>query len=144
VNVTGITDLYAFQFDISFNPAVLSANTVTDGATFSSIGVFFSPGFIDNVGGTISFIGDSLSGPGPGISTDGTLATITFDTIGNGTSAIDLANVVLLDSGLNNIAASVSGASVTVGSVPEPATFMLLVWGAATVLGLRRRFPARN
>jgi len=141
VNVAGLSDLYAFQFDISFNPAVLSANTVTEGALFSSVGVFFSPGFIDNVGGTITFIGDSFSGPGPGISTDGTLATIAFDTIGNGTSAIDLANVVLLDSGLGDITASVSGTSVSVGSVPEPSPALLLL-SAAAVLTVRRRFRA--
>src|ERR1017187_6017230 len=82
VNITGVTDLYAFQFDIGFNPGVLSAASVTEGSLFSSIGVFFSPGLIDNIGGTITFIGDSLSGPGPGVSTDGTLATIAFDTIG--------------------------------------------------------------
>src|SRR5450759_3495632 len=72
VNVSGLTDLYAWQFDIGFNPAVLSATSVIEGPLFSSIGVFFSPGFIDNTGGTITFIGDSVSGPGPGVSTDGT------------------------------------------------------------------------
>src|SRR5215469_8962111 len=76
VNVASVSDLYAFQFDIGFNPAVLSAAGITEGSLFSSVGVSFSPGFIDNVGGSITFIADSLSGPGPGISRDGTLAQI--------------------------------------------------------------------
>ena len=136
VNITGVTDLYAFQFDIGFDPAVLSAASVTEGALFSSIGVFFSPGFIDNIGGTITFIGDSLSGPVPGVSTDGTLATITFDTIGVGSSSIDLANIVLLDSNLADITATASGSTVDVAStsVPEPGSLLLL--GSYLVLWL--------
>jgi general secretion pathway protein D len=130
VNVTGISDLFAFQFDIGFNPAVLSATSVTEGAVFSSAGVSFFPGFIDNVGGTITFVGDSLSGSGPGLSTDGTLATVLFNSIGPGSSSLTLANIVLLDSGLGDITASVSGASVDVtgggAAVPEPGTFVLL------------------
>jgi general secretion pathway protein D len=143
VNITGVTDLYAFQFDIGFNPAVLSAASVSEGSLFSSIGVVFSPGLIDNIGGTITFIGDSLSGPGPGVSTDGTLATITFDTIGVGSSSIDLANIVLLDSSLADIAVTDSGTTVTVATVPEPGSWLLL--GSCLVLLFgwivdRRRF----
>ena len=135
VSVSGLTDLYAFQFDIGFNPAVFSASSVTEGALFSSIGVFFSPGFIDNTTGTITFIGDSLSGPGPGVSTNGTLATITFNSIGTGSSSVDLANVILLDSNLADIAATASGTTVTVAdsSSPEPGSW-LLVGGAVVLL----------
>ena len=138
VNVSGLTDLYAFQFDIGFNPAVFSASSVTEGALFNSIGVFFSPGFIDNTGGTITFIGDSLSGPGPGVSADGTLATITFNSIGVGSSSIDLANIILLDSNLADIAATASGTTVRVAdsSSPEPGSWLLV--GGAVVLLFRR------
>jgi hypothetical protein len=135
VNVVGISDLFAYQFDIGFNPAVLSAASVTEGALFSSIGVFFSSGFIDNTGGTIAFIGDTLSGPGPGVSTGGTLATITFNSIGVGSSSVDLANIILLDSNLADIAATASGTLATVASTasPEPGSW-LLVGGAFAVL----------
>jgi hypothetical protein len=141
VNVAGLTDLYAFQFDVIFDPAVLSAISITEGSLFSSVGVFFSPGIIDNTAGTITFIGDSLSGPGPGISLDGTLAQILFNAIGPGSSSIDLANIVLLDSGLNDIAATASGAAVTVNSTPEPATAAMLagVLAAIAIIGLRKR-----
>lgn len=139
VNVAGISDLYAWQFDIAFNPAVLSANNVTEGGLFSSVGVFFSPGTIDNAAGTITFIGDSLSGLGPGISTNGTLAQIAFTSIGSGTSGIDLANVILLDSGLNDVAATPSGAAVTVTATPEPGSMLLLVTGIGVGCALKRR-----
>lgn len=133
VTVSSISDLYAFQFDIEFDPAVLSAITVAEGGLFNSVGVFFSPGFIDNVGGTITFIGDSLSSVGPGINADGTLATILFNGIGSGSSTVDLANVTLLNSSLSDIAVTQSGASVDVTGVPEPATWILLL----PVLGVR-------
>ncbi|MFN0167837.1 MAG: cohesin domain-containing protein [Bryobacteraceae bacterium] len=139
VNVSGISDLYAWQFDIAFNPAVLSANNVTEGALFSSVGVFFSPGTIDNTAGTITFIGDSLSGPGPGISTDGTLAQIVFTAIGPGSSVIDLSNVILLDSNLNDITASAVSGSVTV--VPEPSYLTVLGASFIVLLARLRRSP---
>ena len=142
VNVSGVSDLYAWQFDIAFNPAVLSANNVTEGGLFSSVGVFFSPGSIDNAAGTITFIGDSLSGPGPGISTNGTLAQISFTSIGSGNSGIDLANVILLDSGLNDVAATSSGAEVTVTATPEPGSILLLVTGIGVGCFLKRRRSA--
>ena len=141
VNVAGLTDLYAFQFDIGFNPAVFSASGVTEGALFSSIGVFFSPGFIDNTTGTITFIGDSLSGPGPGVSTNGTLATITFSSIGVGSSSIDLANIILLDSNLADIAATASGTTVTVSdsASPEPGSWLLVGGALAVFLGAAKK-----
>src|ERR1019366_6371228 len=44
-----ITDLYAFQFDLSFNPAVLSATSITEGLFLPTGGsTFFISGDIDN------------------------------------------------------------------------------------------------
>jgi hypothetical protein len=147
VKVSGLSDLYAFEFDISFDPAILSASSVTEGALFSSVGVFFSPGFIDNVGGTVTFIGDSLSGPGPGISTDGTLASILFSSIASGSSNLTLSNVILLDSNFGDIAATASGASINVmaggSTTPEPATFVLLLPVVVVICWRRLCGPAR-
>ena len=136
VNVAGLTDLYAFQFDVVFNPAVLSAVSVTEGSLFSSVGVFFSPGTIDNTAGTITFIGDSLSGPGPGINTNGSLAQILFNAIGTGSSSVALSNIILLDSNLNDITASAVSGSVDVTGVPEPS--YLPVLGTSLLVFLAR------
>ena len=46
VNVSGVSDLFGWQFDIGFNPTVLSAASVTEGSLFSSAGVSFSAGTI--------------------------------------------------------------------------------------------------
>ena len=56
VDVSNITDLYAFQFDLGFDPGLLSALSVTEGTFLPSGGsTFFLPGTIDNVGGTVTF-----------------------------------------------------------------------------------------
>jgi hypothetical protein len=76
-----------------------------------------------------------LSGPGPGVSNDGTLASITFNSIGAGSSSIDLANIILLDSNLADIVASASGTAMTAtnSASPEPSSW-LLVGGAVVLL----------
>jgi hypothetical protein len=129
VNMSGFSDLYAFQFDIGFNPSLLSASTVTEGSLFNNLGAFFSPGFTDNIGGSITFISDALSGPGPGLSADGALVKLTFQAVGAGATSIDLSNVVLLDSNLNDISASPESATVTItgtSAAPEPGAWAVL------------------
>jgi hypothetical protein len=142
VNVSGVSDLFGWQFDIGFNPAVLSVADVNEGGLFGSVGVFFNPGIIDSIAGTISFIADSLTGSGPGISTNGTLAVIRFDSIGSGLSNLSLSNVILLDSSLGDTTVATSGSSVSVlgsgSAVPEPVTFLLGLSGIAA-FGLRLR-----
>jgi hypothetical protein len=142
VNVSGLPDLFAFQFDIGFNPSVLSAVSVTEGSLFSSIGVSFSSGIIDNTAGTITFVADSLSGLDPGISLDGTLVEVQFSTIAAGASSLGLTNVILLDSNLDDISADTVNADVIVtgaSEVPEPSSFLLLSSGVALMAGIGAR-----
>jgi hypothetical protein len=150
VDATGITDLYEFQFDLSFNPTLLSAVSVVEGALLPSGGAtFFIPGSIDNVGGTVAATADTLIGAIPGVTGGGTLAEFEFTALAPGTSALSLANEILLDSSLNDITANATfqNGSVTIGgvsSVPEPNTLVLLcaavgLWG---VLKLSRRRSA--
>src|SRR5690349_16751681 len=55
VNVSGVADLYAFQFDLTFDPTLLFAVLVTEGGFLPGGGTtFFIPGTIDNVGGDIT------------------------------------------------------------------------------------------
>jgi hypothetical protein len=132
VNATGVVDLYAFQFDISFDPAVLSATSIAEGGYFMANGVAFAPGTIDNVAGTISLIADTLSGPGPGFTGSTLLATATFTAIGAGASNVSPTSLILLDSGLNNIDVNTSPATVSVSRTtvtPEPGSLGLLTAG---------------
>ncbi len=145
VVISGASDLYAFQFDLAFDPALLNATATNEGAFLSAVGGtnFFS-GLMDNSLGVISFVSASLIGPIPGASGSGVLASITFDAIGIGQSALTLANRVFLDSSLIDLAEVTSqGATVTivreVGAIPEPTTLYLVVLSLAGLFVLRQK-----
>jgi hypothetical protein len=132
VIISSVRDLYAFQFDLSFDPGTVSAVSITEGSFLTGGGAtVFLPGTIDNIGGTIASTADSLIGAIPGVNGSGTLAILTLTGLALGTSSIDFSNVILLDSSLNSIAASSQSGSVTVTStgVPEPKTLVLLIAG---------------
>jgi len=133
VNVTGASDLYAYQLDLTFDPTLLSAVSVSEGPFLPGGGTtFFIPGTIDNVGGSVAATADALIGPIPGVSGDGTLLTFEFTALAPGTSALTLANPFLFDSSLNDITANTTfgNGSVTIGAAtsvtPEPGTYLAL------------------
>jgi hypothetical protein len=138
VAISNVADLYAFQFNLAFNPLVLSATDVTEGPFLPSGGTtVFIPGMIDNAGGTISSIANSLIGLIPGVSGTGTLATVDFDTSALGTSSIILSNVRLLESNFEVITSNIVNGSVSV--VPEPTALLLLATAVAGFLSIGLR-----
>lgn len=144
VNISGVADLYAFQLDLDFDPSVLSLTSVSEGVFLPSGGsTFFIPGTIDNVGGSVTGNADTLLTAISGVSGTGTLIVFDFNALTSGTSALDLANITLLDSGLNNIdfTSTNSEVMVTGGAIPtpEPNTLILLTVGLLS-LGLSATF----
>jgi adhesin HecA-like repeat protein len=139
VKITGVTDLFAFQFALAFTPGVLAATSITEGPFLARGGTtFFIPGTIDNAGGTIAATGDSLLGPLAGVTGSGTLATISFQALAGGTSPLTLTQVLLLDSQLGEIPVSLRAGAVTVQpatGVPEPRATLLLTLSLAGLLG---------
>jgi len=81
----GLSDLYAWSLEVDFDPTIFQALDVNEGAFLPATGATtFSPGFIDNNGGSISFIGESLSGAAVGantVSNGGSLMTADFRAI---------------------------------------------------------------
>lgn len=136
-------DLFAFQFDLSFNPRLLSATSVAEGGLLSVGGpTIFFPGTIDNVAGRISFTLGTLSGSMPGVNGTGALAGIVFRSRNaSGIAALSLSDIILLDSNLADIA-FVAPVPAQITVIPEPGTLALL---APMLLGmawvLRRRHP---
>jgi len=129
VDIAGVTDLFGYQLDLSFDPSILQATgTITEGSFFQSGGGFV-PGTVDNVGGTITSNADTLIGPISGLDGGGQLIVFEFTALAAGTSGLDLANIMLLDSSLNNIDFTSTNGSVTVSGTtptPEPSSLVLL------------------
>jgi PEP-CTERM putative exosortase interaction domain len=138
VSISGITDLFSWQFDLSFDHTLLTANSITEGPFLKSLGgtTNYVAGTINNTTGKISNTADTLTGAaGTGVSGSGVLAIVSF-TAGatTGISTIALSNIFLSDSNFNPIVNTPQNGSVTIAGAPEPNTLALL--GAALLLGL--------
>ncbi len=148
LNVSGLSDfaapsLGAWDVDIDFDPTILSFT----GAIFGNQLDLFGLGGINGVfdlGGIIDIFEVSLD-----LASDldtlqagaFTLATLSFDAIGVGTSALTITIDDLSDADGAALGALASGASVTVTapvSVPEPGTYLLFFFGLAGIAALRR------
>jgi general secretion pathway protein D len=115
---------------------VLSAVSITEGAFLPRGGAtFFIPGTIDNTVGSITFTADTLQTAIAGVSGSGIFATIDFQALALGTSAITLSNVILLDSNLAEIPVNTVDGNISVSAVPEPSPTFLLALGLAGMLG---------
>ena len=134
VAIADVTDLYGFQFDLAFSPTVLAVIDITEGTFLSSGGeaTVFIQGFIDNNAGTITFTADTLVGAISGVTGSGILASVSFQALGEGSSVVELSNIVLLDSTLSDIAFNSENGTVNVESmtaVPLPSTLLLFLSG---------------
>jgi hypothetical protein len=148
VDISGVNDLYAYQFDVLFGAAV-SATSENEGSFLLGGGTtFFVPGAVDNLGGSVTATANTLIGAISGVDGSGTLVVLQFTGVDPGTTSIDLANVILLDSNFNSIDFSTQNASVTVqgGGVPasEPSGLLLLGMGLITLVGFARRKDATS
>lgn len=138
ISITGATDLTSWQFDLSFDPSIVQANSVTEGPFMSAFGLTsFGPGVIDNGTGMISLVTDAYVDLPPNPSGDGILASIEFLALTPGVSPLTFSNVFLNWSyqgfDLTNGQITMTGAA----PVPEPTTLALLA-GGLLLLGLLR------
>jgi len=133
VDITGATDLYGYQFDLGFDPTILKAVSVSEGAFLGTGGpTIFLPGTIDNVGGSITANADILNGAVSGVNGDGDLLDVTFQALAGGSSDVQIFNLFALNSFGQGLTVTTEGSLVTV-LTPEPGTGLLLT---AAVLGL--------
>jgi Cohesin domain/PEP-CTERM motif len=135
VRARDVADLYAYQFTLNFDPALLNAQSATEGSFLSSAGTtFFSGGDIDNGAGSISFVLGTLLGLIEGVSGSGDLATFSFGVTQPGLASFRLSDAFLLDSNGAEITAEIRD---LVAAVPEPASLGLVALGLFAALGRR-------
>ena len=142
INISNVSDLFALQLDLTFNPAVVQlTNVLEEGFLPSGGSTLFVPGTIDNTVGDATLNADTLLGAVAGANGSGTLLEFQFSALSPGVSPFAISNVILLDSNLNSITNTITEGSITVtpgGAVPEPATLLLLVPGLF-MLSMRKR-----
>jgi adhesin HecA-like repeat protein len=149
VNIANVTDLYGYQFDVTFNPDVLAAVGTSEGSFLSQGGAtFFIPGTPDNNNGVLSATADTLLSPVAGVTGAGELAILSFKAIGAGISSITLSGVTLVNSAFDSVGSRASSASVSVTARQMTAPEMDPTWtvsgvtlllGTLTVIRGRRR-----
>lgn len=89
ITVTNVTDLYAFQINMTFDPAVLNCTNVDEGPFLGTAGsTWWQDVTINNYDGWV-FFGDSLfPAPPDGATGSGDLAMVTFNVVAEGESSM--------------------------------------------------------
>ena len=141
VLITGVTDLFAYQFSLAFNPLVLQVASVTEGAFLPTAGgTLFDGGVVNNALGTVILTNGVLTGPVPGANGGGVVARINFSVTRAGVSSLNFSDVLLIDSNLATLPVLISNGMVT--AVPEPASYALFALGLAGLAAWRQRKAA--
>ena len=142
VSIADASDVYAFQFDLAFDPTILQLLSISEGSFLPSAGsTIFIPGDIDNIGGNAISNADTLVGDIPGATGDGDLVDFMFQAINPGISSLSLSNGLLFDSSFNDIPFTTMDGSVTVSSAtPEPAGLSWIGCLAVTGMLLAKRW----
>lgn len=119
INVGNVTNLAGYQMEVTFNPTVLEAVSVTKGNFISSDGkaTFCLDPIISNTAGLISQIA-CVRTVTDGVSGSGTLATITFKAITTGLSTIKIQNAKLSNPNAQVLSVNISDSSVNVLKYP--------------------------
>jgi len=136
-NVDPALPVAGFEFDIDYDPTILTPLSIVDGGYLPSpLGI---PPFVvesDLNPPDINFAMTTIGwGGGSG---SGILATITFQGTNIGASPLDLNDVILAAPGGTPITpVTLNDGSVNV--TPEPATFLLIGSGIIGIFGLKRK-----
>lgn len=104
VTVADVTDLYGWEAKLYYDSSILSCKSVSEGSFLKNVGsTFFNFTINDNynpaVGRVEAF--NTLLGQIPGVSGEGVLLSVTFETKELGIAILDLENTILSDINAN-------------------------------------------
>jgi hypothetical protein len=124
---TSTSNLYSLQFDLNYNPAVLTLNSLSPGTFLlnNSTIVFnyasFGSGLADNV---YSARNKTFTAPDPGVTGTGSVAVLSFTATAAGNSGLNLSNVIwvnssILNASVANVIPTLNNGSVVVNIPPQ-------------------------
>jgi len=121
ITVDPAVPIAGVQLNLSFNSSLLQTNSVTEGNLLKQegAGTYFNPGAIDNTAGTIAGIAGTITTPEETVSLPGVFATINMSAKSvEGTSTLDLSNVIVGDIKGIPVSIRVNGGGVTIVTNP--------------------------
>ena len=125
INVQPNNAIAGAQFNFSFNPALVSVNSITEGNLFNQGGAntYFMQGTINNTTGTVTGVAGVITTPGKTVSSAGTFAVIrmTAGTL-QGTSTLYLSNVIVGEINGQSISVTVVNNQVMISGGTTTAT----------------------
>lgn len=146
INISGLGDgtapsVGSFDLDLVFDPGILSFNNITFGDQLDILGSGSITGVDSSVLGVVSALEvslDSISDLNNLQLPSFTLATISFNTLAAGTSALSLSLTALSDASGNPLSATLQNGTINVTTVPEPATWLLFGVGLLAMFRMSR------
>jgi hypothetical protein len=106
VRISGVSDLFAWQFRLSWDSSVLDDTSVKEGTFLNSSGTtFFAPQV--NASGGYVLVDCTLLYQVGGVNGSGLLATMEFHVKNSGSCSIHLSDVILVNSQQQSIATNV-------------------------------------
>lgn len=113
VKISGVVDLYGWEFKLSWDPNLLDVVNITEGSFLKQGGTTFFSWKMNNTVGYI-LVDCTLLGSVPGVSGDGTLASVKFYAEKEGSSILHLYDTKLVNSMELPIPHTASDGSVTI------------------------------
>ena len=141
ITISGVSDLYGYNFSLLFNPAYLRASSASEGAFLGAAGGATDFGVADLSGtpGQVFYVYGTRFGPVSGANGGGILAHLRFDVIGAGTSTLSFADVAFVNSLNGDITPQLGTKTLVTSAVPEPQTYLMMGVGLIGLAALRRR-----
>ena len=120
IMIDPIEPIAGVQLDVMFDAALITVDSVSQGDLFDGYDIYFNPGVIDNVNGSITGIVAVITTPGGNVISPGTFASISFTAKNtNGVSPLNLSDVIVGNTAAEPIQVSVLNGNVTIVCCPR-------------------------